>query len=46
MKSDFMHLSLPINDLLIDTLCYQFSYDFDVQSDFGKLFNTKKTGPV
>ena len=29
---------IQIDDLLIDTLWYQSSRDFDVQSDFGKLF--------
>ena len=33
---------IQIDDLLIDTLWYQSSRDFDVQSDFGKLFVTKK----
>ena len=31
-----------IDDLLIDILWYQFSYDLDVQNDFGKFFVRKK----
>ena len=31
-----------IDYLLIDTLWYNFSYDLDVQIDFGKLFVRKK----
>ena len=31
-----------IDDTLIDTLWYQFSYDLDVKSDFGKIFVRKK----